>query len=82
MVVDYAEHIIRLRKFLSDSEKALLNSRWDEASSLTIDSVVELRLLQSQIKLLKENGGTPYQVSVEFLGDQDLRNLPQEVLSP
>lgn len=82
MVVDYAEHIIRLRKFLKDSEKALLNSQWDEASSLAVDSVVELRLLQSQIKLLKENGGTPYQISVEFLGDQDLRNLPQEVLSP
>lgn len=82
MVVDYAEHIIRLKKFLSDSEKALLNSRWDEASSLTINSVVELRLLQSQIKLLKENGGIPYQTSVEFFGDQDLRNLSQEVLSP
>jgi hypothetical protein len=75
MVVDYAEHIIRLRKFLKDSEKALLNSQWDEASSLAVDSVVELRLLQSQIKLLKENGGTPYQTSVEFFGDQELRNV-------
>jgi hypothetical protein len=65
MIVDYADHIIALRKFLRDSERALLEKDWDSASSYVTDSVVELRLLKSQIELLKQNDGIPYQVELQ-----------------
>lgn len=65
MIVDFAEHIITLRKLIKDSERALLEGDWDAASSYATDSVVELRLLKSQIELLKENDGIPYQVELQ-----------------
>lgn len=64
MIVDYAEHILSIRRFLKDSEKAMLEKNWDEASSHIISSVVELRLLKSQVELLKQNDGIPYQVEL------------------
>jgi hypothetical protein len=65
MIIDYADHIITLRKFLRESEKALLEKDWDSASSYVTGSVVELRLLKSQIELLKQNDGIPYQVELQ-----------------
>lgn len=65
MIVDFAEHIITLRKLTKDSERALLEGDWDAASSYVTDSVVELRLLKSQIELLKRNDGIPYQVELQ-----------------
>lgn len=65
MIIDYAEHIITLRKFLKDSEKALLEKDWDAAASHVTGSVVELRLLKSQIELLRQNDGIPYQVELQ-----------------
>jgi hypothetical protein len=65
MIIDYADHIITLRRFLRESERALLEKDWDAASSYVTDSVVELRLLKSQIELLKQNDGIPYQVELQ-----------------
>lgn len=65
MIVDFAEHIIALRKLIKDSERALLEGDWDAASGYVTDSVVELRLLKSQIELLKQNDGIPYQVELQ-----------------
>lgn len=65
MIVDFAEHIITVRKFIRESEKAMLEGDWDTASGHVINSVVELRLLKSQIELLKQNDGIPYQVELQ-----------------
>jgi hypothetical protein len=61
-VVDYSAHIISLKHLVKDIEELLAKKDWDQASLLVFDAITEMRLMNANIKLLKENGGTPYQV--------------------
>jgi hypothetical protein len=47
---------------VKDIEELLAKKDWDRASLLVFDAITEMRLMNANIKLLKENGGTPYQV--------------------
>lgn len=64
-VVDYAEHVTAVRIFMRDSERHLIDKEWEDAAYQIDRAVVELRLLKSQIQLLKENDGIPYQVELQ-----------------
>jgi hypothetical protein len=64
-VIDYAEHVTATRIFLKKSEKHMVDREWDDATYQIDRAVVELRLLKSQIQLLKENDGIPYQVELQ-----------------
>jgi hypothetical protein len=64
-VVDYAEHVTATRILLRKSEKYMIDREWDDATYQIDRAVVELRLLKSQIQLLKENDGIPYQVELQ-----------------
>lgn len=65
-VVDYAEGIIKLKRLINDTERAVLEHDWDRASRNLLESVVELRLLRANVELVKENGGLPYQTDLEL----------------
>lgn len=62
IVVDYAENIIKLKKLIHDAEKAMLHKDWETASLNLLQSVVELRLLRSNVELMKDHDGLPYQI--------------------
>lgn len=66
IVVDYAEGILKLKKLVHGTEKAMLEGDWDTASRNLLESVVEIRLLKANVELVKENGGLPYQTDVEL----------------
>jgi hypothetical protein len=60
--MDYSEHILRVKKFLKDSETALLLKDWDAAIEYATQMTVESRLLGQNIKLINDN----QKPSVEF----------------
>jgi hypothetical protein len=60
--MDYSEHILRVKKFLKDSETALLHKDWDAAIEYATQMTVESRLLGQNIKLINDN----QKPSVEF----------------
>lgn len=53
--MDYSEHILRVKKFLKDSEAALLSKNWDAAIESATQMTVESRLLGQNIKLINDN---------------------------
>ena len=60
-VVDYSAHMIAAKHLMKDIESRLANKEWDVASMLVFEAIAEMRLMNANIKLLQENGGTPYQ---------------------
>jgi hypothetical protein len=60
-VVDYSAQIIAVKHLVKDIESLLAKKEWDRASMLIFDAIYEMRLMNANISLLKENGGTPYQ---------------------
>ena len=64
-VVDYAESILKLRRYVRGFEEAALRRDWDFAIELATLITVESRLLKHQVKLLAENDGIPYQVELQ-----------------
>jgi hypothetical protein len=60
-IVDYSNSVITVKQLISVMEDSLLHKEWDKASVAVIEAIVELRLMKSNIELLKENDGIPYQ---------------------
>ena len=53
--------MIAAKHLMKDIESRLANKEWDVASMLVFEAIAEMRLMNANIKLLQENGGTPYQ---------------------
>jgi negative regulator of replication initiation len=60
-IVDYSNNVITVKQLVSAMEDFLLNKEWEKASVAVVKAIVELRLMKSNIELLKENDGIPYQ---------------------
>jgi hypothetical protein len=60
-VIDYAEQIISIKQLVRSMEELLIRKDWDQASIDVLRAITELRVMNANIALLKENGGIPYQ---------------------
>jgi hypothetical protein len=64
-VVDYAENIIKIKRYTRAVEEALLRGDFDFALEAATVITVESRLLSQNVKLLNDNNGIPYQVELQ-----------------
>ena len=64
-VVDYAENLIRIKRYTRDIEEAVLKHHFERASELATLVTVESRLLSQNMKLVNDNNGVPYQVELQ-----------------
>ena len=68
-VIDYAENLIRIKRYTRVVEEALLKSDFDSAVEVAVLLTVESRLLSQNVKLLNDNNGIPYQVELQRTQD-------------
>jgi hypothetical protein len=68
-VIDYAENIIRIKRYTRAVEEALLRNDFDFAVEVAVLLTVESRLLSQNVKLLNDNDGIPYQVELQRTQD-------------
>ena len=68
-VIDYAENIIRIKRYTRAVEEALLRSDFDFAVEVAVLLTVESRLLSQNVKLINDNDGIPYQVELQRTQD-------------
>jgi hypothetical protein len=73
-VIDYADNVIKIKRYIRAVEEALLRNDFDFAVEAAVMLTVESRLLSQNVKLLNDNDGVPYQV--ELQRTQDVRELP------
>jgi hypothetical protein len=64
-VIDYAENLIRIKRYTRAVEEALLRNDFDFAVEVAVLLTVESRLLSQNVKLLNDNDGIPYQVELQ-----------------
>jgi hypothetical protein len=64
-VIDYAENIIRIKRYTRAVEEALLRGNFNLAGELATLITVESRLLSQNVKLVNDNSGIPYQVELQ-----------------
>lgn len=64
-VVDYAENIIKIKRYIRAAEEALLRGDFGFAVDMATLVTVESRLLAQNAKLLNDNDGIPYQVELQ-----------------
>jgi len=68
-VIDYAENIIRIKRYTRAVEEALLRNDFDFAVEVAVLLTVESRLLSQTVKLINDNDGIPYQVELQRTQD-------------
>lgn len=64
-VVDYAENLIRIKRYTREIEEAVLKHHFERADELAVLITVESRLLSQNVKLINDNNGIPYQVELQ-----------------
>lgn len=65
VVVDYAENLIKIKRYTRAVEEALLRHDFDFAVEVSLLLTVESRLLSQNAKLLNDNDGIPYQMELQ-----------------
>lgn len=65
IVVDYAENLIKIKRYARAVEEALLRNDFDFAVEVAVLLTVESRLLSQNVKLLNDNNGIPYQMELQ-----------------
>jgi len=58
-IVDYAKPCMDAEKALKDAHDAVLNGKFDEAMTKTMDALVSVRLMQGALRHMKEKDALP-----------------------
>jgi len=56
-IVDYAKPCMDAEKALKDAHDAVLNGKFDEAMTKTMDALVSVRLMYGALRHMKEKNG-------------------------
>jgi hypothetical protein len=58
-IVDYAKPCMDAEKALKDAHDAVLNGKFDEAMTKTMDALVSVRLMYGALRHMKEKDALP-----------------------
>jgi hypothetical protein len=56
-IIDYAKPCMDAEKALKDAHDAVLNGKFDEAMTKTMDALVSVRLMYGALRHMKEKNG-------------------------
>ena len=56
-IIDYAKPCMDAEKALKDAHEAVLNGKFDEAMTHTMDALVSVRLMYGALRHMKEQNG-------------------------
>jgi len=56
-IVDYAKPCMEAEKALKDAHNAVLEGKFDEAMTKTMDAVISVRLMYGALRHMKEQNG-------------------------